>query len=154
MNVDELIESLQKSGKGFLYPERDKFVQVGDKVYAQGKWTVKDIIQHLIDFERIFSYRALRFARNDKIQLSGYDENIYAITANGSNRELDGLLEEFYVVRESTIRLYKSFSPEMLTMEGQIPSGNISVFAIGVHIIKHTIHHIGVIKEKYYGLIE
>lgn len=149
----ELTDALEKYGKKFFLAERDKLISLGDKVYAPGKWTVGDIIQHQIDAERIFSYRALRFARNDKTLLASFEENDYAVTAEASHRQLDEILEEFYIVRESTIRLFKSFTNEMLMREGVMPSGSISVLGIGFAIVGHNIHHIGVLKERYYGLV-
>jgi len=149
----ELFDALEKYGKKYLLAERDKFIQLGDKVYAPGKWTVKDIIQHIIDAERIFSYRALTFARNDQTLLPGFEEDDYATAANGIKRELNELLDEFYTVRESTMKLFKSFSPEVLMREGKGPLGNISVGSLGFTIVGHAIHHMGVLKERYYGLV-
>lgn len=149
----EVIEALEKYGKKYFLAERDKLMQVGDKIYAPGKWTVRDIIQHLIDAERVFSYRAMRFARNDKTLLPGFEENDYAVTANATHRSLDELLDEFYTVRESSMKLFKSFTDEMLMRVGEVPSGNISVLAIGFTMTGHAIHHLKVIKERYYGLV-
>lgn len=149
----DVIEALEKYGRKYISPEREKLIALEDKVYAPGKWMARDIIQHLIDAERVFSYRAMRFARNDKTLLPGFEENDYAVTAEASKRSLDELLEEFYAVRESTIRLFKSFTDEMLMREGVVPSGNMSVLAIGFTIPGHTIHHLKVLKERYYHLI-
>jgi hypothetical protein len=147
----ELTEALEKYGKPLLQAERERLISLGDKIYAPGKWTAKDIIQHVIDAERVFSYRAMRFARNDKTPLPSFDENIYALIADARERELDDLLEEFYSVRESTTRLFKSFTPEMLRREGEVWSGTMSVIALGFTITGHLIHHIGVLKDKYYS---
>jgi hypothetical protein len=125
---------------------------LGDKVYVPGKWTVRDIMQHVIDAERIFAYRALRFARNDKTVLPSFDENVYAVTAHASKRDLDELIEEFYSVRDASTKLFNSFSNEMLVKEGEIWSGTCSVVGMGFIIAGHFIHHIGVLKERYYGL--
>jgi hypothetical protein len=149
----ELTDALEKYGKPYFFAERDTLKKLGDKVYAPGKWTVKDIIQHLIDCERIFAYRALRFARNDKTPLSGFEESDYGMTARASRRELDDLLEELFAVRDTTIRLFKSFTDEMLMREGQMPSGSITVLGIGFAIVGHNKHHMEVLKEKYYRLI-
>lgn len=149
----ELIDALEKYGKPYWDAEREKFIALGDKVYAPGKWTVRDIMQHLIDCERIFAYRALRFARNDKTQLTGFEENDYAVTAQASRRSLDEILEEFFTVRQTTIQLFKSFTDEMLMREGQMPSGSITVLGIGFAIAGHNKHHMGVLKERYYNLI-
>ncbi len=148
----ELTEALEKFGKSFILAERDKLIALGDKVYAPGKWTVKDIIQHIIDAERVFSYRAMRFARNDKTLLPPFEENDYAVTAEAIKRDLDELLDEFYSVRESSIRLFKSFTPEMLVREGKMTSGDMSVVSLGFSIVGHTVHHIGILKERYYPL--
>ena len=88
----------------------DKF----DYRYAEGKWTIKDIIQHLIDTERVFSYRAMRISRNDKTPLPGFEENDYVDNTNANERNLQGLLTEMAVVRQSTLALFKSFSEEQL----------------------------------------
>jgi hypothetical protein len=121
-----------------------------DYRYAEGKWTIKDIIQHLIDTERVFSYRALRFARKDSTELPGYDENLYADTANGSERKLQEMLTELALVRQSTIMLFKSFSAESLLYTG-IASNNVaSVRALGFIIIGHQNHHMKIFKERYY----
>jgi len=148
----ELIDALEKYGKPYWQAEMDKFIALGDKVYAPGKWTVRDMIQHLIDCERIFAYRALRFARNDKTALTGFEENDYAITAQASRRSLGELFEEFFTVRQTTIQLFKSFTNEMLMREGQMPSGSITVLGIGFAIAGHNKHHMGILKERYYGI--
>jgi DinB superfamily len=149
----ELIDALEKYGRNFLSSERDKLHALGDKVYAPGKWTAKDIIQHLIDCERVFAYRAMRFARNDKTLLPGFEENDYAVTAEASKRDLDELLEEFYVLRDSTIRLFKSFNDEMMHRVGVLPLGEMDVLGLGFSIVGHTFHHMQILKERYYPLI-
>jgi hypothetical protein len=149
----EVTEALIKYGEKFVMAERPTFEQLGDMVYAPGKWTVKDILQHLIDAERVFSYRAMRYARKDKTSLPGFDENTFAVTAGPNNRELDDLLSEFVSVRNATIKLFKSFTPEMLIQEGISFDKNISVLALGFTMTGHVIHHMGVLKERYYKLV-
>lgn len=149
----ELIDALENYGKPYFLAERDTFIKLGDKVYAPGKWTVKDVIQHVIDTERIFAYRALRFARNDKTLLPGFEQNDYAVIAEATHRELKDLLEEYIAVRTATIQLFKSFTHEMLMREGQTASGTVTVSGIGFAIVGHTKHHMGVLKEKYYSLV-
>lgn len=117
--------------------------------YAEGKWTVKDIIQHIIDTERIFAYRALRVARNDKTALPGFEENDYALTGNANARTLESLLAEYKAVRQATIALFNSFSDEMLKHIGTASNSPISARAIGFIIIGHETHHCNVIKERY-----
>src|ERR1700739_2474632 len=91
----DVLEALEKYVSFYFEQEKSTFEKLGDKIYAPGKWTVKDIIQHLIDAELIFCYRALRFARNDKTTLSGFDEDFYAANTNVKNRSLNEILEEF-----------------------------------------------------------
>ena len=117
--------------------------------YETGKWTPKDILQHLIDTERVFSYRALRFARFDEIALPGYEENNYAAHANANSRSIDDLLNEYKLVRLATIALFKSFDENMLKNIGTASNANNSVRSIGYTIVGHEIHHINVIQERY-----
>jgi hypothetical protein len=123
----------------------DKF----DYSYAGGKWTIKDIIQHIIDAERIFTYRALRFSRNDKTELPGFDENIYVDDANGSKRSIMELLTELSAVRHSTMLLFKTFNEEQLLRIGIASNNPMSVRALGFVIIGHQNHHQKVFEERY-----
>ena len=117
--------------------------------YAEGKWTLKELIQHIIDTERVFCYRALCFARNDKTELPGFDQDIFVKNDNSNERDFDELLEEMETLRTSTIQLYKSFTDEALLRVG-IASGNkMSVRALGVLFAGHQKHHINIIKERY-----
>src|SRR6185369_8134008 len=117
--------------------------------YADGKWTIKEILGHLIDDERIYAYRALRFARNDQTELAGLEQDAYVIESGANERSLDDLLEEFAVVRRATIALFTSFDDEMLKRCG-VASGNVmSVRAIAYHIAGHELRHLNVIRERY-----
>lgn len=149
----DLIEAFELYGAGFLMNEKDMLKQLGHTVYSPGKWTIRDIIQHLIDTERIFAYRALRIARDDKTVLPGYDENLFASKAHASGRKLEDLLSEFEFVRQSTSALFKSLYEEDLLREGFIFKSDISVVSIGYTIAGHVIHHMNVIRDKYYPLI-
>ena len=119
--VEELEISVHRLIKFVQNIPMDKF----DYRYAEGKWTIKDILQHLIDTERIFAYRALRFARNDKTELPGFEENDYVDQANANQRSIQYLLSELAVVRQATVSLFKSFSNEELLRKG-IASNNPS----------------------------
>jgi len=149
----ELSDALSKYGPQMYVKEKDNLEKVGERVYAPGKWTVKDILQHLIDTERIFKYRALRFARNDKTLLPGFDENIYADVSGANNRSLDDLLNEYSFVRQSAIALFSSFHKKMLNSAGVCFDKNISVLSIGFVLAGHPLHHLNVIKERYYQLL-
>lgn len=123
----------------------DKF----DYRYAEGKWTIKEIIQHIIDTERILAYRALRISRNDSTPLPGFDENSYAANTPANTRSLQDLLTELSAVRHSNLLLFKSFSEEQLLSKGIASDQPISVRAIGFMIIGHQKHHQNVFLEKY-----
>jgi uncharacterized damage-inducible protein DinB len=123
----------------------DKF----DYRYAEGKWTIKDIIQHIIDAERIFGYRALRISRNDKTPLPGFEENDYVENTNANGRSIQELLTEFSAVRHSNLLLFKSFSEEQLTRLGIASNHTISVRALGFLMIGHLKHHQRVFQERY-----
>ena len=123
----------------------DKF----DYRYEVNKWTIKEIIQHLIDTERIFQYRALRISRNDATPLPGFDENDYAKNSNGNSRSIQDLLTEMAVVRQSTLSLFKSFSQDQLLLIGTASENKISVRAIGFIMIGHQKHHQQIFEERY-----
>lgn len=117
--------------------------------YAEGKWTVKQVINHVIDTERIFSYRALRFARGDAQLVPGFDENLYAANANLTETNMQLLMDEFDSVRLSTILLFKQLSEKELLLKGQMASGVVNVLSLGYTICGHTQHHVNIIKERY-----
>lgn len=151
----DVVEGLQKTAH--LYQNeaiKQAMLQLGNQVYAPGKWTAKDILQHLIDNERIMSYRAMRFARNDKTTLPGYDEELFGANTTANSRTLEDLLEEFSLVRQSTLALFKSFDDEMLHREGISFNQRISPLALGFVLIGHPIHHLSVLKERYFPLIQ
>lgn len=122
---------------------------IGHKVYAPGKWTLQDILQHITDNERIQAYRALRFARKDSTPLPGYDENEFAAHAMAAYRKTEDLLEELKTLRRSTIQLFQSFPPSALNNTGICFNKTVSVLALGFVIIGHQEHHLNVIREKY-----
>lgn len=117
--------------------------------YAEGKWTVKQVINHVIDTERIFSYRALRFARGDAQLVPSFDENLYAANANLTETNMQLLMDEFDSVRLSTILLYKQLSEKELLLKGHMASGVVNVLSLGYTICGHTQHHVNIIKERY-----
>ena len=120
-----------------------------DYSYAEGKWTLKEILQHLIDTERVFAYRALRVARKDKVNLPGFSQDDFVLTSCANLRTKKDLIEEFVSVRNSTISLFRSFNNEMLLEVGRASDSPVSVRAIGFIIIGHEVHHAKVIRERY-----
>ena len=117
--------------------------------YAEGKWTIKELLQHIIDAERIFCYRALRFSRNDTSELHGFDEDWYVNNSNGNDRNFKDLLAEFVQIRKASISLFTSFTAEMLALSGIANGSHITVRALGFIIAGHQMHHLKVIKDKY-----
>lgn len=148
-----LLDALTEFGHPYLDAQYENFKSLGHSGYAPGKWTIHDILQHIIDTERIFAYRALRFARNDKTVLSGFDENAYAENAHAGDRNMEDLMEEFRVVRQGTIVLFQSFNSEDLMREGFSFKSDISVLAIGFTLAGHVIHHMDVIRDRYFPLL-
>jgi DinB family protein len=121
-----------------------------DYAYAPGKWTIREVLQHIIDGERIFCYRALRFARKDATPLPGFDENLFAKTAKADKREWNDLVEEMKAVRKSTELLFKSFDKEQINSSGTSTAGLSNyVLGFGYIIVGHCTHHMKIISERY-----
>ena len=121
----------------------------GTHRYAEGKWSLKEVLNHMMDAERVFAYRALRFSRNDQTPLHPFDENEYAPRANAHSRTIFQLAREMQWLRETTIDLYASFSPEMLRLEGTASGKRISVLNLGYIIAGHELHHRQILLERY-----
>lgn len=119
--------------------------------YAPGKWSIKQMWQHVIDVERILSYRALRFARMDDTILNAFDENKYAEISKADARDFSDIIHEFSIVRMSTIELFKSFTAAMFLHQGTAGRSKMTVRAMGYLILGHEIHHIKIIRERYLG---
>ena len=119
--------------------------------YAPGKWSIKETLVHIVDDERIFAYRALRFARNEQNNLIGFDQDSYAIYSEADKRDLDNIFEEYEAVRKSTIALFNGLSEESLTRMGHGTGtfNDATVRALAYHIAGHELHHLNLIKAKY-----
>jgi len=121
----------------------------GNYRYADGKWTVKEVVGHLLDTERVFAYRALCIARAEKKSLPGFEQDDYVKEGNFNRRELFELNYEFRLLRESNLLLFRSFAPEMLWKRGFASEASVTVLAILFIIAGHEKHHIKVLREKY-----
>ena len=143
--VENLIHSMQMANQLFVRIDKNKY----EYSYAPGKWTIKELIQHVIDSERVFTYRALRIARLDKTALPGFDENDYVKVFNANQRSFNELLEELRIVRKSTILLFKSLDKKSMENMGIASGSNISVSALGYIISGHLLHHMQVINARY-----
>lgn len=144
----DLFSALELSEKRFnestLFTEEQRLHR-----YQAEKWTVSEVVAHMIDTERIMAYRALRFARNDQTPLAGFEEKDYAPESNANNRDLAGLREEFGSLRRSTVDLFRSFTEAMLERAGAVNGNRLSVRALGYIIAGHMIHHCAILDERY-----
>jgi hypothetical protein len=148
----DLLDGLASFSPSRIF-DLNRMEELGDEVYAPGKWTGKEILQHCIDTERIMAYRALCFSRKEKVSLPGFDENAYAANSAAHKRSYLSLMDEFECVRKSTVYLFRSFSEETLLEEGLANGKNILVGALGFVIIGHALHHQRIIEERYYPLL-
>lgn len=117
--------------------------------YAEGKWTIKELLLHMSDTERIFCYRALCFARGEKTNLPGFDENDYAANSNANSRNWESLVQEFLAVRKATEVLFKSFSEKALAASGTANNNEATVLSIGFILLGHVNHHKKILAERY-----
>lgn len=117
--------------------------------YAEGKWTIKEILLHLSDDERIYAYRALRFARNDATELPGFEQEGYAAASGANARSVRSLLREFATVRSATLSLFAGLDDGALLRAGVANGQVMSVRAAAYHIAGHELHHINIVKERY-----
>jgi|SRR5437867_3483442 len=117
--------------------------------YASGKWSIKEVVGHLIDTERVFAYRALRIGRNDKTPLPGFDGDHYVANTHFNARTLDSLMEELAAVRRAGIQLFKHFADEEWQRRGTANDSEISARAIAYTIAGHELHHREILKSRY-----
>ena len=145
-SVQELVNTLSHPLTYFFLNLPD---DRADFRYAEDKWTLKDMLQHIIDTERIMQYRLLRIARNDQTPLPGFDENQYAASAEANNRTFIELKEEFKALRKSTDLLLKSLKEIQLKQIGNASNHPVTANAIAFIIFGHLLHHKQIIEERY-----
>lgn len=117
--------------------------------YAEGKWTIKEILSHIIDAERIFVYRALRIARNDVTPLAGYDQDPYVAASGANDRSMESLVNEYMHTRRSTLSFFSSLHGDAWMRRGTANNATVSVRALAYIIAGHELHHLKIINEKY-----
>ncbi|WP_062055188.1 DinB family protein [Aquimarina longa] len=117
--------------------------------YSKNKWSIKEVLVHIIDDERIYGYRALAFARNDETNLPGFEQNDYNDNSDTAERTIDNIMQEFEAVRISTIKLFNGFSNKALIRKGTANGNVASTRALGYHILGHELHHINIIENIY-----
>ncbi|WP_127136617.1 DinB family protein [Flagellimonas oceanensis] len=145
----ELIEELKNGRKVLLSLFEEIPEEKLNYAYAEGKWSLAEALVHMIDTERIFQYRALCIARNDKTPLPGFDQDNYVPFSNAANRSKKDLTEEYRAVRDATITLFNSFDDEAINRIGIASGSKMSVRALGFIISGHQAHHVRVLKERY-----
>ena len=151
---DDVVDSLAAQIKqtiALLESFGDK--QAGEVAYAPGKWTVKEVIGHLSDAERVFSYRALRIARGDTTALPGFEQGDYVPAARSNERSLADLVEELSTVRQSTLTLVRSFSPAAWSNRATVNGHSVTVRGIVFTTAGHELHHYYLLRERYLPLI-
>jgi len=121
--------------------------------FAEGEWTIKEILVHITDTERIYSYRALRFSRNDETPLPGFDQDAFVVASGANDRSIDDILAEFMAVRSATLALYTSFPADVITKAGIASEHRLSVQAIVYITAGHVEHHLASIRTNYLGLV-
>lgn len=133
---------------------KEALEELGSLAYAPEKWTVKEVLQHLIDWERVFIYRAVIFARKEGTIPSGHDENIMASNSKANSKSIDEIIEDFLIVRSCTSSLFRGFDDEDLMTIGQNWNMEMSVLSVGFTVVGHQIHHFNMIQEKYLPLLD
>ncbi|MCG8389591.1 MAG: DinB family protein [Cytophagales bacterium] len=150
LEYDELIPALISSGNESI----DLFKSIpeasGNYRYEEGKWSIKQVIQHIMDAERVFCYRALTFSRGDDTRLPGFDENSWAAASLVSDRKLYKLIEAYANLRASTVDLFGSFTGEMLQRTGDANGIQVDVLTLGFLIVGHEAHHRRVLLDRYF----
>ncbi|RZM28596.1 MAG: DinB family protein [Pedobacter sp.] len=145
---DDVLTVLER--QGYEFPDYiNSLVEKADYAYAPEKWTLKQLFGHMVDTERVFSYRIMSFARGEQQALPGFDENAYVDNAHFADRSMFSLSEEFGLLRKSNMHLYKSLNDDELTHVGTASGRQISVKAILFVAAGHLIHHTQIIKERY-----
>lgn len=145
----EMIDALRQSSTSMLKLVRAIPEEKGLHRYAEGKWTIKEVLNHLMDVERVMAYRALRFSRNDQTELHGFEENDYGPAANAHARTVQQLAGEMERLRMTTVDLFASFTEEMLQREGTSNKRRFSVMSLGYIIAGHDVHHLRIFEERY-----
>lgn len=144
-----LFEALSYSYSLFLEYFQNLTEEKSNFRYAQGKWSLKEVLLHCIDTERIMAYRALRFSRNDKAKLPGFEQDEYVLESQAAQRNISDLIDEYISVKNATISLFRGFSEDHLIRSGTASGNTMSVRALGFVISGHELHHLNVCKEKY-----
>lgn len=155
LNEDiDLEEAFNKSLNQIDELELDKIKRIGLNTYAEGKWSINKIIQHIADWERIWCYRTLLSIRNEGTIPPGHDHIIMADHSNADKVKIEKLITELRVVRKSTIALFDTFDTSILESDCHFNDNKMSILAMGFNIIGHQIHHFKIIEDRYFPLVD
>jgi hypothetical protein len=146
---EDMLTALQKNTRNFRRMLKRIPRKKIDRAYAEGKWTIKEMLQHIIDTERVFTYRALTFARKDSAALPGFDENAWAENSQAKLRNWKEMVEEFKLLRAANERLFATFDDGQLRSIGLASGKEVNVLALGYLLSGHVEHHINILKERY-----
>jgi hypothetical protein len=149
MEDDELLAAFEKSLQELENLDRTALRSKAHFRYAENKWSVLELFQHLLDNERVQAYRALRFSRNDTTVLPGYDENLLAQYSDADNRTIDQILDEFILQRKSNIMMFSAMNKEALHRKGIAFKIEITPLALAFQMMGHQRHHLRVLEERY-----
>ncbi len=145
----DVVKTLESQLENTLRFLRGLSPELGDYRYAPDKWSIKEVVGHMIDTERIFAYRALRFGRNDQNALAGFEQEGYIQSANFGARELADIIDEFESVRRANLHLFRNLDDAAWLRTGNASDNDVSVRALAYITAGHELHHLGVIKSKY-----
>jgi len=145
----DIIQTLEQQIENSLSLLRTIPSDKGNFRYVPDKWSVKELLGHLIDSERMFTYRALRFARNDQTPLPGYEQDDYVREGNFDSRNLADMVEEFATLRRATVQLFRPLNETEWLRHGKANENEVSVRALAYIIAGHELHHMGVLRTRY-----
>jgi hypothetical protein len=150
---ENLLDALEASLEVLENIDWDIYNAIGKQVYSENKWTLNEVYQHLLDNERVQAYRILRIGRNDLSDRMGYDENAFADNSNANKRTLKDIVAESILIRKTSLMMIQGLNRDMLHQKANCSGIEISGLALGFQIVGHQIHHLNVIKERYYPLV-
>ena len=146
---DDMLDALSTSTRQFKKLLKKIPKKKIDYAYAEGKWTIREVLQHIIDAERVFSFRALWFSRHDVTPLPPFDENSWAASSKAATRKWKDLVEEFFILRAANQLFFESLDEEQLKAVGTSNNFQMNVGGLGFVCAGHVAHHIRIIKERY-----
>lgn len=150
---DDILDSLQSQRKQTATLFSGRSERDGNFRYAPGKWSVKEVLGHVADTERIFAYRAMRIARGDQTPLPGFEQDDYVRAARFNERKLQDLVDEYEDVRQASLALFRSLEADTWLRRGVASNNPVTVLALAYLIAGHELHHRNVLKEMYFPAI-